>query len=695
MNKRSREILSEIIKKSEYEQSLSMDDMVERFKVSSRTIRNDLVQINDFLKKNELSEINLGKQGEIVAGKDVEKATAFLKEDNLYSYKMSKDERRMFMIILLTCENTYRTLADIADIMVVSRSTIIHDLDKVKGYFKEHQLYLMSHANKGLLLEGEEEKKRKLLFQMIGKENTIFRESPMFYHLIGSLKDEKRIDADDVETMEKIINMSEHSYGRFLTDTSFSSLKYFLLLSLYRIRLGEFVTTKKEEKNSKYEMAEGILNQLGIYSQIKVANPEIEFLSNILNEIRYIKKTTSNNQIVKMQVITRNFIGRVSKDLGILLQGDYIFYENLINHLESMFETAIEDNSMSFVVTGVLKKYPKVRKIVAKNANVIERYIGRKLSSVEISYIVVHICAAIERNKNERASYSVVIVCNGGIGTSQLLLARLKKYFHFRVVNIIPAHDLQNVDLEDVDIVISTVAIQNAKVDYIQVNPLLNDEDCIRVGEKLATIQVDEQNIGLPDEKQIQATQAMEDVKDILEGKLDAVKTVQQIQDTVKRFFNQKGELELIHLLPKEAITLDVPCEDWRDAIRKSAQYLLENGQIEKQYIDAMIQNVEQNGPYIVVAPGFALPHEELNAGAKKVGLSLIRLKKPVDFGRETFDPVEWVCCLSAINKETHLKAMFHLVNLFHNKKFREDIRTKTSSKQIYDTIKLYEYEMR
>ena len=96
-------------------------------------------------------------------------------------------------------------------------------------------------------------------------------------------------------------------------------------------------------------------------------------------------------------------------------------------------------------------------------------------------------------------------------------------------------------------------------------------------------------------------------------------------------------------------------------------KYLSKKGAINEHYVDAMIQNVMENGPYIVVAPGFALPHEALNAGASKVGMSLIRLKTPVPFGKEEMDPIEWVCCLSAINKETHLKAMFQLVNLFYN----------------------------
>ena len=44
--------------------------------------------------------------------------------------------------------------------------------------------------------------------------------------------------------------------------------------------------------------------------------------------------------------------------------------------------------------------------------------------------------------------------------------------------------------------------------------------------------------------------------------------------------------------------------EDWKDAIRMAAAPLLENGSIRASYIDAMIHNVEVNGPYIVIYAG-------------------------------------------------------------------------------------------
>lgn len=693
MNKRSRVILSTLIQKKEYGQAAYMKELAEQFKVSTRTIRNDLEQINEFLNKNKLSGVSLGKQGVIETGKDMERARQYLFQDDFYSYKLEKHERKMFMATLLICERDYRTLSNLADCMYVSRSTVVQDLDGLKAFFKKHKLYVVSHSNKGLILEGEEKNKRLLLLSMIKSNESVYREAPVFERLIRSLKEECRVDMEDLKTMEKVINLAEHFSGRFLTDTSFTNLKYFLVLSLYRMRLKKYAE-QDSKKNSKYEMAGYILKQLSDFAGIEVMEEEIKFLGRILNEMRYIKKTTSNQEIVKMQVITRTFIEHVSIDIDLNLQGDYIFYENLINHLESMFSSAIQDNTVNSVVTEVLERYPKIQEAVQNNVSVLEEYIGRKLNEVEISYIVVHICAAMERNKNSTERYSVILVCNGGIGTSQLLLARLKKYFNFDVADIIPAHDLKNADINEADVILSTVAL-DTDMEYIQVDPLLNDEDCINVGKKLSRLKGSHKAISRPKVKEKPEAVHMKRIKEIFAADTPPEQMVFQIEEVVNEFCHKEVSMPLLAMLPSEAVRLNVSCESWQEAVRQSAQYLLRNGCIEERYISSMIENVEKNGPYILVAPGFALPHEALNAGAKKVGMSLIRLAEPVVFGKPEFDPVEWVCCLSAINKETHLKAMFHLVNLFHNQKFRDEIRDAGSGEEVYNAIKRYEYEMR
>lgn len=693
MNKRSREILSQLITKTEYSQTISIQDLAEMFKVSSRTIRYDIEQINDYLKENHLQPLNLGKQGVINTQADITKARESLSEEGFYSFKLSREERVCFSAVMMICSDDYITLSEIADQLFVSRSTIIQDLEHIKSFFRERHLYVLSHSNKGLLLEGREIDKRNLLIDMIQSENSIFKAEPIFQHLTQCLSKNLKIDLEDISMIEKIINEAEHIYGRFLTDQSFVQLRNYFQLSLYRLRKAHYVEYG-DDKNSKWDMAKGMIDQIQQFIVKEIPDTEIYYVASVLNRMKYIKKTTSNKEIVKMQVITRNFIEKISKDIHRNLQGDYIFYENLINHLESTFSTLGDRFAINSVVDEILQRYPEVKQATERNVYVFEEYVGRKLSEEEIAYIVVHICAAIERNKNETVRYSVVLVCNGGIGTSQLLLARLEKFFHLDVIDIIPAHDIENMNMDDVDAVISTISLEGKGIEYIQVDPLLTDEDCIRVGEKLSKIHPKVSEKETISEENQDSLKSLETIKDILKEDEEEI-AIGKIKSVIESFFQKKEETTLSDLLPAQAIQIGVECSDWKGAIEASAKYLLKNGAINENYIKAMIKNVMENGPYIVVAPGFALPHEALNAGASKVGMSLIRLKTPVPFGKKEMDPIEWVCCLSAINKETHLKAMFQLVNLFYNQSFRKQIKECKTGEEIYKIIEQFEYEMR
>lgn len=538
MNKRSREILSQLITKTEYSQTISIQDLAEMFKVSSRTIRYDIEQINDYLKENHLQPLNLGKQGVINTQADITKARESLSEEGFYSFKLSREERVCFSAVMMICSDDYITLSEIADQLFVSRSTIIQDLEHIKSFFRERHLYVLSHSNKGLLLEGREIDKRNLLIDMIQSENSIFKAEPIFQHLTQCLSKNLKIDLEDISMIEKIINEAEHIYGRFLTDQSFVQLRNYFQLSLYRLRKAHYVEYG-DDKNSKWDMAKGMIDQIQQFIVKEIPDTEIYYVASVLNRMKYIKKTTSNKEIVKMQVITRNFIEKISKDIHRNLQGDYIFYENLINHLESTFSTLGDRFAINSVVDEILQRYPEVKQATERNVYVFEEYVGRKLSEEEIAYIVVHICAAIERNKNETVRYSVVLVCNGGIGTSQLLLARLEKFFHLDVIDIIPAHDIENMNMDDVDAVISTISLEGKGIEYIQVDPLLTDEDCIRVGEKLSKIHPKVSEKETISEENQDSLKSLETIKDILEEDEEEI-AIGKIKSVIESFFQKK-----------------------------------------------------------------------------------------------------------------------------------------------------------
>lgn len=140
-------------------------------------------------------------------------------------------------------------------------------------------------------------------------------------------------------------------------------------------------------------------------------------------------------------------------------------------------------------------------------------------------------------------------------------------------------------------------------------------------------------------------------------------------------------------LLKKDTIRLNVKVDGWKEAIKIGGGLLEKTGAVENSYITAMIDAVEKIGPYIVVAPGIAMPHAKPEKGAKEIGISLITLKEPVEFGHEKNDPVEIVACLSAADQSSHLDILSELVDFLGNENNVHIIKTTDKIDQILDII--------
>lgn len=101
--------------------------------------------------------------------------------------------------------------------------------------------------------------------------------------------------------------------------------------------------------------------------------------------------------------------------------------------------------------------------------------------------------------------------------------------------------------------------------------------------------------------------------------------------------------------------------EDWRDAVRKAGNILLKNESIEGRYIDAAIKNIETLGNYIVLTDNVAMPHARPEDGAIKTDLSLLVIKKGVDFSEEK---VYLVFMLASKDNNSHIEIIKKLSTL-------------------------------
>ena len=123
-------------------------------------------------------------------------------------------------------------------------------------------------------------------------------------------------------------------------------------------------------------------------------------------------------------------------------------------------------------------------------------------------------------------------------------------------------------------------------------------------------------------------------------------------------------------LLSEDNVSFHYPAETWEDVIRHGGQLMVDAGFTEPTYTEAMIEVVREMGPYIVLAPGLAMPHARPEMGAKQVGTALVTLEKPVDFGSPENDPVSVAVFLCAPNKDEHIQLLTDIAMLFEEEEF-------------------------
>jgi mannitol/fructose-specific phosphotransferase system IIA component (Ntr-type) len=122
--------------------------------------------------------------------------------------------------------------------------------------------------------------------------------------------------------------------------------------------------------------------------------------------------------------------------------------------------------------------------------------------------------------------------------------------------------------------------------------------------------------------------------------------------------------LNIKDLLRPNLVELNVSVTDWEDAIRSVGRLLVADKAVEPRFVDAMIRVAKEFGPYIVLAPGFAMPHARPEDGCIRSSMALITLAKPVEFGNPQNDPVNVVVALAAVDNQGHIEGLSDLAEV-------------------------------
>lgn len=591
----------------------------------ARSVRYDLEAVGDWVKRYGANLIGIAGAGYHLSGDlgQLREALQSLarREGPVYEYVLSPRERvRRQLLHLLGCEGSL-SLQHLADRLGVGKSTVHADLFAADAWATARGLTL-ERSTVGVSLTGLEP-----LYQQAMAD------------LIMELADEGQLAMlldghPDAEPLQRLLRpMLPHvdwlALGSALREAHSPELTVHLIVMVSRVAHGRSLTYNPElvdrvTGTEAWHRTQALANLVSRVCHINLPTTERASLTLISQMARAEAEKNDTASLSEADLATaRSLVSMVQTRLGVPLLEDQEFVLGLALHLRPIQMRLLRGLTVENpLLVEVRSTYPAAFRAAEDVGRVLAGKWRVAVPEAEVGYLAILIAAAMERARiTYRHQIRALLVCGAGIGTAQLLASRLRtQQPDIQVVRITSAFRVKEaLACERYDLVISTCQLPESDTPVAQVSPFLTAEDLARIQVVLRTAHIQPGGGRQP----------------VLED-----------------------------LFTEATIALDVEAENWEEAVRAAGDLLVKAGHVEPRYVDAMIDTARKLGPYIVLGPGFALPHSRPEDGVIRLGMALVRLRSPIAFGHPDNDPVDLVIALGAVDHEAHLLALMQLSEL-------------------------------
>ena len=452
-------------------------------KVSERTIRTDIGSINNDLEQNGAS-IKI-KKGEgyyidILDFSLYQHYLAKISEDLMDSSEIpdSPIERNKFILKYLLYNNNYIKVDDLADILYVSKVTILNDIKRIKPILSKYNLILTSKPYHGIKIEGKEIDIRKCISANIINRN--------FDNYIIGITDEeielfKNIDLIELQqfTLAEInklnIEFSDFNLKNFIIHLAITISR---LIHDYSLDGTQDIILTNFNANI---IIENIFDYIENKYNIKISKSDKIYIYNhYITKIEPLEKDLQSTDTKILDYINE-LLDVINTHYNFDLRNDSILFNDLVLHFKSILNSKYYNlNKTNPLINTIKNNYPLAFEISLTAIENVFKKSMYALTEDEIGYVSLHIGAAIERLFNNTINpKNVVLVCGSGYGSSRLLEVQLNKVFHdkINIVECLSFNQFSDRCFNNVDLIISTIPLKHNHIPVIIVDLTLLKKD--------------------------------------------------------------------------------------------------------------------------------------------------------------------------------------------------------------------------
>ncbi|GAA0352859.1 BglG family transcription antiterminator [Bacillus horti] len=497
---RERKILDYLLDKPD---EVTVKDLADQIDVSVRTIHRDLKGVEDIVNEYDLRLIKKSGVGIKVEGKaeHIRNLKMFLFNASHNEYTPEERQTVILCALLETNEREPVKLVALAHELNVTIATISNDLSKLQEKLNGFGLILIRRRGYGVGISGSESSKRRAMSSLISKnidefeflsfvraaiqkKGTTYTNS-ISERLLGFVEKEKLLE------VEKVLEEMNRELPYTIADSAYIGLVIHLALAIERILQGENIQIDQEylislQGTMEYSLAQKVIEKLEKVFDIQIPPAEIGYITMHLRgaKLRYDKKFLIEDASFNLAVKAKALIDYVGKQV----QTDLTSHTSLLQGLVAHLRPAIFRIKQNMGIHNPL--LPQIKADYAVLFSIIRDGVGQHFPDLdvpdeEIGYLVLHFGSALMGNR-EKEPVHALIICSSGIGTSKMLATRLQQEIpeieNPRNVSLFEASRL---DLDEYDLIISTVHSPELPEHYILVNPILTKEEIAHIKDKI------------------------------------------------------------------------------------------------------------------------------------------------------------------------------------------------------------------
>lgn len=655
INKKQSDLFQEL---SRYpNQNRSYDELAELLNVSTRSVRNYCVSLEEYINGIGLSPlIERTTTGLTYIGTSIQTKQIWehINKSGFYEFHLSPDDRILAIVLILLDLHRSVTVMELCDILFVSRATILNDIEKVKLYFRQYNVCFEANTARGYSLQITETQRQEIIcttcfpylrdWNPLDTEGSLFIHTEMISHLDHILPE-----------ICRIVQKAEHQYDITIADISYKQTVFILAVLCKSLIEGYPIDTSlqldKQLKNTSVgKIAYTMLEDIRSAFDISYTESDLLYLAWHLHLCHFdILQNFEHSVDLYFYMEVHQFLHDIEDELHCTFSNDQRLSIMLTRHIWSLRNGNLQKGEIA--ADEIIENYQEYFLIVKKNISTIERCLGRTCTKPELASILLYIIADVERQTRRNQKPKVIVLCHVGIGTANYLADRLLETFNLDVTEVTTIHKLPTVLKEKkFDLLISTVPLKSEQVPWVNVSPNLEDIDVIAIQKALAAIHKQNRFSGSQPK-------------------------------------SRRSAVDFTDFLKADHVVLDIPCTDWRDALVKAASPLLENGEIQPQYVAAIQHSVDVNGPYFVFCPGVALAHAAPTDGVLKFCCSIYRPYEPVHFHHRQHDPVSLVIMIGITDVTTQVQYVSALMEVFREKELVKHILNAQTAEDLISIL--------